>query len=146
RVFDDLRQAAAKFAVGKRPQQVGIGYHQTRRIESTDEILALRKVHTGLSADGAVHLRNQSRGDVKESYTAQIRSCRKTSDVADDAAANCDYQRFAIRSGAAQRARDMLYTAKMLRGLRIVEEMHTSSIGKPQAAMNNFPSRAPNLG
>src|SRR5205823_8555400 len=64
RVLDNRRESAAKLAVGKSAQQVGICDHQARRVERTNEIFALGKIHAGFSTDRAVDLSHESRGNV----------------------------------------------------------------------------------
>jgi len=83
---------------------------------------------------------------MNESHAAQIRSGHKTGNITDNAAANRDHQRFAIRSGTAQRARDLLHAAQMLRRLRVAEKVDPISIRKPQATLDDFANGPPNLG
>jgi hypothetical protein len=83
---------------------------------------------------------------VDQSNATQIRSRRKTGYIADNAAANCDNQRFAIRSRTTERADDLFHAAKMLRGLRIIKKMHAVSTREPQSALDDFAYGAPNLG
>jgi hypothetical protein len=80
-----------------------------------------------------------------ERDTTQIRGYRKTGDVADNAAANRDHQRLAIRTGTAQGASNLLHAAKMFRGFCVAEKMHAISIRKAQPALHAFANGTPNL-
>src|SRR5438876_8972540 len=146
RVLDDFCKPATEFAVGKGAEKVRVGDHQSRWVECPNKILPFGEIHPGFSADGAVHLRDQSRGNVNQGHATQIRSCCKSGHVANDSAADRDDQRLAIRSRLAKGARNVLDCAKMLCGLRVIEKMQSFSMREPQAALNRLPGSAPDFG
>ena len=59
-------------------------------MEGAHHIFILFEIHTGLAADGTVHLRQKGRGDLHKINPAQERSRRKPSDITDHAAAESD--------------------------------------------------------
>src|SRR6266852_2880512 len=104
RVLDDLRQAAAKFALRQCTQQLRIGEYKTRRVERADEIFSLRQIHAGLAADGAVNLCDYGCWNVDERNATQVTGGDKASEVTDDASAYGYEKRFAVRTRPHQRA------------------------------------------
>ena len=86
-VLRDLRIAGAHFARRKRRQNVGVGQHEARLMESADQVLALRRVDARLAADGAVNLRQQRGRDLHEADAAAKDGGGEAREVADDAAA-----------------------------------------------------------
>ena len=68
-------------------QHFRVGENQKRLVEGTDEILAVTRVDTGLSADGAVHLGEQGGGDLDERDAAAQQARRQPGQIADDSAA-----------------------------------------------------------
>jgi hypothetical protein len=58
--------------------------------ESTDEVLALGQVDSGLATDGRIHLRQERGGDVQVRRAPVVRGSRKSRDIGHDAAPDRD--------------------------------------------------------
>ena len=56
-------------------------------MEGTDHVLVLTEIHTGLAADGGIHLGQQRGGDLNKADAPHVGRCGKTSHIPDDAAA-----------------------------------------------------------
>src|SRR5690242_14540725 len=98
-IFDDFIQAGAEFSTGKRLEDARIGENQLGRIEGADEVLAFRKINSGLSADSAIDLRDQCGGNVNETDSAQIAGGDETRHVANNSTADSHDESAAIGAG-----------------------------------------------
>ena len=56
-------------------------------MEGADQVLALRRVDSGLAADGGIDLRQERRRDLHEAHAAPQDACREAGKIADHAAA-----------------------------------------------------------
>ncbi len=95
-VFDDLRDAAAQFADGKRGQRIGVDQHHLRLQKSADHILPQRMIDADLAAHRAIDLRQQAGGHLHEADAAQVGGGHEAGEIADHPAAQRDHHRFAV--------------------------------------------------
>ena len=95
-VFHHLGIAGEQLAPRQGGERVQIGQHEARLMEAADEVLALRRVDSGLAADGAVHLGQQGGRDLDEVDAAQKDAGREARQIADDPAAQRDQQALAL--------------------------------------------------
>ena len=95
-VFDDFGQAGAVFAFRQGLKRVEIAQHQPGLVKCAHQIFARLQVNADLSADGAVHLRQQGRRYLHERDAAQISRRDKSGQIADHAAAQRDNKRFSF--------------------------------------------------
>ncbi len=106
-VLDHLGQARAQFARREGCQRTEVRNHGTGLMKRPDQVLAARVIHAGLAADGGIDLRQQRRRHLHEIDAALITGRRKSGDVADHAAAECDDAGVAIQPGAHERVEDL---------------------------------------
>ena len=122
-VFHDLVQARAELAARQRAEHQRIDRDHRRLVEGANQVLAERVIDADLSADRAVHLREQRRRHVRQRDAAQERGRRKARGIANHAAAHGDDRAAAIGARANQRvvdARDRLQVLVALAvGMRI---------------------------
>ena len=88
-VFDDLGEPLVEFTLWQATQRVGIRNHKPWLMEGSDEILTPGGIDSGLSANRAVHLRNDGGGNLNVRNTAVINGSRKTRQVTNNSAAKC---------------------------------------------------------
>ena len=69
-VFHHLAITGAKFALGQAGQRIGVGQHQSRLIERTDEVLAVLRIDRGLAADGRIDLRQKACRNLHKAHAA----------------------------------------------------------------------------
>ena len=89
-VLGDFTETAAVFARRQCCEKTGIT-HNTRRLPiSADQILSLRDIHTGLTANGRVDLPNQRGGDMHNRHAAVIGGCRIPGGIGHNSPADSD--------------------------------------------------------
>jgi len=144
-IFDDFINAGAKLAQRKRAQNGGIDDHHLWRMEGADEILAFGKVDAGFSADGAIHLRNESRGNMHDTNAAEITGGNKTGNVADNASADGEEQRMAVSPQMGEVAADFFDGGKALSGFAVVKEHEAACVERAAAPQHRRAPMAPNV-
>ena len=92
---------------GRVCQRTEVGNHGTGLMKRPDEVLAARVIDPGLAADRGIDLRQQRRRHLYEIDAALVTGRRKSGDVADDTAAECDDAGIAIQPGAHERVEDL---------------------------------------
>ena len=77
-------------------QRGNVFIHEFRHFKCTDHILVAIEIDAGLAADAAVRLRKKCCRNLYIVDAAQVCGSGKTSDVADNASAECDQHRAAV--------------------------------------------------
>ena len=101
-VFHDLGIACLQLPFRQGSQQRGIRNHETRLIESADQVLAARGIHRRLSAHRRIHLRQQCGRHLHETHAALHQAGRQPAHVSDHAAAECNQRIAPVRSARQQ--------------------------------------------
>ena len=91
-------------------------------MKGADQVLALRRVDSGLAADRGIHLRQQRGRHLHEIEAAADDRGGKTGEVADHAAAERDHEIVALDLGLDQFLADKFDAFVTLRGLSFVDD------------------------
>jgi hypothetical protein len=121
-VFGDFRIAGAKLPWRQRIEDRRIGHHQHRLMERAEQVLALRRVDSGLAADGRVDLRQQRCRHLHEIDTAAHDRRGKAGEIADYAAAERDDEIVALDFRCDQRFGNFLEARIALRPLAFLND------------------------
>ena len=137
-VFDDFGIAGAKFARRQRLQDVDVGEHQRRLMEGADQILAMRRIDSGLAADGGVDLRQQGRRNLHEARAAPHACGDEAGEIADDAAAKRDDEIASLDFRRQHLVADAAEDGKRLRGFaRLNDDRHVAHASVFQALLQS---------
>ena len=91
-VFHHLEEAVAVLTLGERREDFRVDEHRYGLVERAHQVLAAFQVHAGLAADGRVHLRQQSGGDLQHRNAAHEDGRQESRHVVHHAAAEGDDQ------------------------------------------------------
>ena len=142
-VFGDFGIAGAKLARRQRIEHRGIGDHQNRLVKRAEQILALRRIDSGLAADRRIDLRQQRGRHLHEIDAAAQDRRGKAGEIADHAAAERDHQIVALDLGRDQRLGDLLEAGIGLRALAFVDDdPRGRDAGRRQRGFGLFPANA----
>ncbi|QTK81333.1 Hypothetical protein AT6N2_L0403 [Agrobacterium tumefaciens] len=97
-VLDDFGVAGAELARTERIEHRRIGQDQIRLVKNTEKVLAVAAVDAGLATDGGIDLRQKRGRYLHEADAAAHNACRKTSEIADHAAAQRDHRIVALHA------------------------------------------------
>jgi len=92
-VFHDLGQTACEFPLRESLEKRQVDEDGLRLVKRPQQVLPRPGVHAGLAPDGAVHLREQRRGDLHEGKPPHVNRGEKARHVPDHAAAQGDQAR-----------------------------------------------------
>ena len=118
-MLDDLGQPGAEFPVGQGVECVGINEYQLRLVERADQVLALRVINAGFSANRGIDLRQQRRRHLDEIYAAHVAGGGETGDVANNAAAERNHGDITIGPRLDERVENRLHCRDGLERLAV---------------------------
>ena len=116
-VFGDLGIACSEFARGQRIEHAGVGKHDARLVENTDEVLAVPSVNARLAANRGIDLGKQRSRHLDKIHAAPDDAGREAGEVADHAAAQCDHRIAAFEPCCEHLVHDVLKRSKAFRPL-----------------------------
>jgi hypothetical protein len=118
-VLDDLGEPRSKLALGQRSRHGRVDDDEPRLVERADHVLAQRVIDRRLAADGRVDL-SQDRGrELHEVDSAHVSRRREARDIADGAAAECEYGRGPVEPGRQELVPAVLRDRQRLRPLAL---------------------------
>src|SRR4029453_15406536 len=97
-MLDDLREPLIELARRQRFQDIEIGNYQRGLMESADQIFPCARIHTGFSADRAVHHRQERCWNLNVWNSAVINRRHEARNVADHPAAETNDERLSVQS------------------------------------------------
>ena len=97
-MLNDLGEALIKLASGQSFQNIDVVNNERWMVHNANQIFAIACVHSGFSADGAVHHCQQRRRNL-DMRNAAVINCRDESrNIADHSAAETDHKRLPVHS------------------------------------------------
>ena len=128
---------------GSVPRQSRVDQHGARLVERADHVLAERMVDAGLAADGRVDLREQRRRHLHEGHAALVDRGRESGEVADDAAAERDQHRRALRAHLEEAGQDVLQRRPVLVRLAVrYQQRFVADAARPRGSRERAPANA----
>src|ERR1035438_9611815 len=91
-----LHQPGAQLAIRQGPEHSDICEHRERMVKAAEKVFTLGQIHAGLAAHRAVHLREESGGNLNVRDSTHVRRCQKSAHIADNSAAKGYQERAAI--------------------------------------------------
>ena len=76
-IFNDFTHTGQKLIPGQGLQYICVDQNQAGLVKSADQILTLGDIYPGFTANRAVHLRQKSRRNLKETNAASISRSNK---------------------------------------------------------------------
>ena len=99
-VLDDFGETLIPLALRQRVKRIDISDDVHGLVEAAHHVFGGRQVHAGLSADGAVHLREHGRRDLDVGDAALVNRSAKATKVTDHATTEGDEEALAVKAGA----------------------------------------------
>ncbi len=116
-VFDDLRISGPELPRREGIEQRGVGDHEDRLVERTDEVLAAARIDGGLAAHRGIDLGEQRRRHLDIVEAAPHRGGGEAGEIADHPAAERHHEVAALDPRRDQRLADAFETGKALGAL-----------------------------